>query len=133
MKWHRRQRLGHTGLVPGILILLLGSALSCAAQVTAEDLRWDFEEGSLAAAETVGPNDLALALRGDAGEAYLYGWYDFKIVSHALNQTVHFRFTNGDNWQTEHHQPVYSYDGRVWQRISLCWIENGQLHFQQTF
>src|SRR5512141_1243235 len=95
-----------------LLVWLL--VLPAAAQVTADDLIWNFECGSLGSAATLAGNDISLTLRQDAGPLDLYGWYDFRITQHALNQSVHFRFANGDGWQNENHRPIYSYDGRHW-------------------
>jgi hypothetical protein len=82
------------------LILIMGSCLYefSPAQVTADDLSWDFECGSLESASTAGPNDIRLTLRLDDQHGDLYGWYYFAIDQNAMGQTVTFRIVNRDGW-----------------------------------
>jgi|GEM_PF-2387272 len=104
------------------------------AQVTASDLTWNFECGSLGSAQTVAPNELNLTLRLDDSGGDLYGWYDFKIVRHAAGQTVTFHILNRDTWMSAGHKPVYSQDGgQTWYRITDVWMGSDDLHFRQTF
>ena len=119
-----------------IYLFLLGSFLSSTislAQVTGEDIVWDFECGSLESAVSSIPNDINLTLRLDDLSGDLYGWYYFKITQHALNQTVTFHILNPDNWYNENHKPVYSYDGENWFRLTDTWMSGGDLHFRQNF
>jgi hypothetical protein len=117
-----------------ILIGLAAAASAARAQVTAADLRWDFESGSLGNAATVAPNELNLTLRLDDGYGDLYGWYNFKIIQHAAGQQVTFHILNPDNWYTANHKPVFSQDGgQTWSRLTDTWMASGDFHFRQTF
>ena len=116
-----------------LLFLMLLPAVTL-AQVTAQDLSWAFECGSLQSATTVQPNELNLTLRLDDAWGDLYGWYDFKILQHAAGQTVTFHILNPDGWMNEAHQPVYSQDGGLnWLRVEDTWMASGDFHFRQVF
>ncbi|NQS97361.1 MAG: T9SS type A sorting domain-containing protein [candidate division Zixibacteria bacterium] len=116
-----------------IIILTISPPSILKAQVTAEDITWDFECGSLESASSAIPNDINLILRLDDQSGDLYGWYYFKIVRNAANQTVTFHILNPDNWTNENHKPVYSYDGALWFRLQNTWMASGDFHFSQYF
>jgi hypothetical protein len=121
-------------VVFAFLAALVSAIAPVEAQVTAADLRWDFESGSLGSVQAVSPNDLNLTLRLDDAYGDLYGWYNFKIIQHAAGQQVTFHILNPDNWFTAEHKPVYSQDGgQTWQRLSDTWMASGDFHFRQTF
>ncbi len=103
------------------------------AQVTAADIVWDFEAASLDTAITQTVNDVLLRLRADPTPGDLYGWYCFKIAQNAAGQTVNFTIDNPDNWVSENHKPVYSYDGENWARIENVWMHWSTQCFFQNF
>ena len=103
------------------------------AQVTADDLSWDFESGSMGSATTASSNNINLTLRLDDQQGDTYGWYYFKINQNAMGQAVTFRILNRDGWMTEEDKPVCSYDGQTWFRASECWLSSDNLYFRHQF
>ncbi len=112
--------------------LILFSADSY-GQVTADDLSWDFECGSLESASTQAPNSININLRLDDQHGDLYGWYFFKIDRNAEEQTVTFRIMNRDGWMNTEDKPVYSYDQVDWLRVDESWMNSNDLFFQHHF
>ncbi|MBD3169056.1 MAG: T9SS type A sorting domain-containing protein [candidate division Zixibacteria bacterium] len=103
------------------------------AQVTADDISYDFECASLQSASTVDTNHINLTLRLDDQHGDLYGWYYFKIDRNASGQTVTFCITNRDGWMNQNHKPVGSYDNENWFRIHDTWMSNNDMYFRHTF
>lgn len=122
-------------MIKFIFILFIVFLLSTPAfpQVTAADISWDFECGSLQSAATLAPNDINLTLRLDDQWGDLYGWYYFRINQNAAGQMVAFHILNRDGWMNENHKPVYSYDGEAWFRIQDTYMASGDFHFSQHF
>lgn len=118
-----------------VIAILISIALSrgLSAQVTAADITYDFESGSLDTAITQTVNDVLLRLKLDDQYGDLYGWYYFKINRNAAGQTVNFTIENPDGWVNASHKPVYSYDRENWRRIDNIWMHWGTQCFYQNF
>ncbi len=115
------------------LVLALSCPLCTRAQVRADDIRADFESGSIGEVTDNGPNQIEMELRLDDLSGDLYGWYYFMVEKNALDQAVTFTITNPDGWMHDEHLPLLTYNKKTWERIEDVTVSGGDFIFTQTF
>ncbi|MCK5487769.1 MAG: hypothetical protein KAI86_16235, partial [Desulfobacterales bacterium] len=105
------------------------------SSVTAQDIDASIESGSITSVVNVDINELNMSAVIDGGAASSY-WFYFNVTDNALNQEVIFHIINMDDLDVvypNYFQPVYSYDGVTWNRITDTSISYPVFTFTQDF
>ncbi|NOQ37736.1 hypothetical protein GQ472_02500, partial [archaeon] len=108
------------------------------SSVTAQDIDNNIDEGSITNVVTVATNELNMSLVPDGGVGQTW-WFYFNVTDNALNQEVIFHIINIDEvtpsaWDYPISvQPVYSYDGVIWNRITDTSLSSPVFTFTQQF
>ena len=108
------------------------------AEVNPSDIDYNFGSGNIGNLQDGGINTIDFSLNSDG---LWYYWFMFDITRNAKDQTVTFNIDNanmasiGALSSYDNIQPVYSYDGENWYRISASnyVYNNPNYQFWQTF